>query len=78
MCVAIPAQIVEVDAATGVGRSGVVLLGGDNRLSVDLTLVPEAVVGDYVIIHSGYAVSKMSALQAAEVATRLEAASDRQ
>jgi len=54
MCLAIPAQLVEIrDADTGVvDLSGV-------RKEVSLALVDGVAVGDYVIVHVGYALQKL-------------------
>ncbi|NEV62534.1 HypC/HybG/HupF family hydrogenase formation chaperone [Thiorhodococcus minor] len=56
MCLAIPARIVEIDAATDIAQ---VSLGGV-RKEVSLALVNDARVGDYVLIHVGYALNKLS------------------
>jgi hydrogenase expression/formation protein HypC len=61
MCLAIPAKIVE-------------RLGGDMakvdldgvRKDVSLALTPDAVVGDYVILHVGYALSVIDPAEAAK------------
>ena len=54
MCLAIPARI---EAMTGVAAA-VVNLGGV-RKEISLALVEEVVVGDYVIVHVGYALSRL-------------------
>ncbi|MCX7892471.1 MAG: HypC/HybG/HupF family hydrogenase formation chaperone [Burkholderiales bacterium] len=54
MCLAIPALVVERLA----GDDGLIDLGGV-RKRVSLALVPEAVPGDYVIVHVGYAISRL-------------------
>lgn len=51
MCLAIPARLVELRA----DERAVVNLGGI-RKDVSIELVPEAQVGDYVIIHVGHAI----------------------
>ena len=38
---------------------------GDER-SVELALVPEAGVGDYVVVHSGFAIKRLSGSKAGE------------
>lgn len=60
MCLAIPARIVE----RGDGDDAVVDLGGV-RKTISLALVPEAVTGDYVIVHVGYALSRLDPDEAA-------------
>lgn len=54
MCLAVPMELVEKSEFRGVAR-----LGGVSR-DVNLMLVPEAGVGDYVIIHAGCAISVLS------------------
>lgn len=50
MCLAVPAKIVEID-----GVMAVVEVDGVKREG-NLTFVPEANVGDYVLIHAGFAI----------------------
>ena len=59
MCLALPARIVEL-AATD---QAVAELGGV-RKSVSVALVPEARVGDYVIVHVGHAIGLLDAEEA--------------
>ncbi|HMX16127.1 MAG TPA: HypC/HybG/HupF family hydrogenase formation chaperone [Rhodocyclaceae bacterium] len=54
MCLAIPARIVEMPDP----ENAVVDLGGV-RKEVSLALVEDAAVGDYVIVHVGYALQKL-------------------
>ncbi|HWR13602.1 MAG TPA: HypC/HybG/HupF family hydrogenase formation chaperone [Terriglobales bacterium] len=56
MCLAIPGKVVSVDE--GVGRIAKVEFGGITR-TASLDLVPEAGVGDYVLVHVGFAISKI-------------------
>ena len=54
MCLAIPALVLKrLD-----GDEAVIDLGGV-RKQVSLALVPEAAEGDYVIVHVGYAISRL-------------------
>lgn len=64
MCLAIPAQIIAVEEQGG-WVSATVYVAGAER-SVDLSLVPEAAVGDFIVIHSGYAISIQSRERALE------------
>ena len=61
MCLAIPARIVELLP----GDACRVDLGGV-RKDVSLALVDGAGVGDYVIVHVGYALSKLDEEEAAQ------------
>ncbi len=56
MCLAIPARILETDPATD---TAIVSLGGV-RKSISLALVDDAGVGDYVLVHVGYALNRIS------------------
>ena len=56
MCLAIPARILELDAGTD---QAIVSLGGV-RKSISLALVDDTAVGDYVLVHVGYALNKVS------------------
>ena len=60
MCLAIPAQVIE-----RVGEDDAVIDAGGVRKRVSLALVPDAVPGDFVIIHVGYALSKLDPHEAA-------------
>lgn len=55
MCLAVPGRIVSL-AGEGVTRSGRVDFGGLTK-TINLAYVPEAVRGDYVLVHVGFAIS---------------------
>ncbi len=57
MCLAIPGKILETSEQGG-ARSARVDFGGVTR-PVRLDFVPEAQVGDYVIVHVGFALSRV-------------------
>jgi hydrogenase expression/formation protein HypC len=61
MCLAIPARVVELPAED----TAIVELGGV-RKEVSLALVDDVVVGDYVIVHVGFALSRLDAEEAAK------------
>lgn len=56
MCLAIPGKIVSITGDEPLMRSGKVSFGGVLK-NVSLAYVPEAKVGDYAIIHVGFAIS---------------------
>ena len=58
MCLAVPLRLIEINGAVGVGEFDGV------RRKVQLTFVPNAKVGDYVIVHAGFAVEIMDEEQA--------------
>ncbi|MBF0486723.1 MAG: HypC/HybG/HupF family hydrogenase formation chaperone [Nitrospirae bacterium] len=54
MCLAVPVEVVEVD-----GTRAIIDTGGVRR-AVSLLLLPEAAaVGDFVLVHAGFAIQKM-------------------
>jgi hydrogenase expression/formation protein HypC len=59
MCVAIPCRIESIDTAEGHSRPARVVSADGSTREIDLVLVPDATVGDYVIAHSGLAVSRI-------------------
>jgi len=71
MCLAIPGQVV---AITGDGdfRVAEVDFGGVSR-ETNLVFVPEAVVGDYVLVHVGFAIARIDEEAARESLEALEA-----
>lgn len=64
MCLGIPGRIVKV-GPEGLMRMGKVDFGGVAR-EVCLAYVPEAQVGDYVIVHVGFAISQLDEVEAQE------------
>jgi len=60
MCLAIPAQIKSIS-----GVEAQVEIGGVGR-SISLWLTPEAQVGDYVYVHTGFAISVVDEAEALE------------
>ena len=59
MCLAIPMKVAQIDA----DGLGVADLEGV-RHEVDLSLIGPVQVGDYVIIHAGYAIEKLDQTEA--------------
>ncbi len=64
MCLAIPGRIVQIDDS-GFLPMAKVDFGGILR-EVCLAYVPEAQVGDYVIVHTGFAISRLDEAEAQE------------
>ena len=60
MCLSVPARIVELT-----GRLAVVDVMG-NRREADVSFVDEPQLGDYVLVHAGFAIEKMTPEDAAE------------
>ena len=65
MCLAVPGKIVSITDAQPM-RLGRVYFGGIVK-EVNLAFVPEAQVGDYVIVHVGFALSIVDEQEAAQV-----------
>jgi hydrogenase expression/formation protein HypC len=70
MCLAVPVQVKSVR-----GREATVGVGGITR-KVSLVLTPEAKQGDYVLVHTGYAISVIDEKEAQETLELLEALSE--
>ena len=58
MCLGIPGKIVDIYESGGL-RMGKVDFGGVSRETC-LAYVPEAEVGDYTVVHVGFAISRLS------------------
>jgi hydrogenase expression/formation protein HypC len=65
MCLAIPGRIVEITREHGVAM-GKVDFGGIRKRAC-LEHVPDAGVGDYVVVHVGFAVAKVDEVEARRV-----------
>jgi len=72
MCLAIPGKILDVTGDDPLLRTGRVSFGGALK-EVNLAYVPEARVGDYVIVHVGFAISRLDEAEAARVWAALDA-----
>ena len=66
MCLAVPGKIVKISGDEATFRTGRVSFEGVVK-HVSLACVPEAGVGDYVLVHVGVALSVIDAEEAAEV-----------
>ena len=60
MCLAIPLQLIEINGNTAVGEA----LGMKREVRVDF--IPEPKIGDYVIVHAGFAIERLGERQALE------------
>jgi hydrogenase expression/formation protein HypC len=66
MCLAIPGRITQIIQEDPLMRIGKVDFGGI-RKEINLSYVPEAVLGDYVIVHVGFAISRVEEAEARRV-----------
>jgi hydrogenase expression/formation protein HypC len=60
MCLAVPGKLVRIEGDVGF----VEFQGAERRIG--LMLLPEARVGDYVLVHAGYAIQRMDEAEAQE------------
>lgn len=66
MCLAVPVKVVSIE-----GSEAEVEIGGVKR-RVSIVLTPEASVGDYVLLHTGYAINVVNEAEAQETLKILE------
>jgi hydrogenase expression/formation protein HypC len=66
MCLAIPGKIESISGDEPLSRMGRVNFGGIIK-EASLAYVPEAAVGDYVIVHVGFALSRVDKEEAKKV-----------
>jgi hydrogenase expression/formation protein HypC len=74
MCLGVPGKIIEIYESGGL-KMGKVDFGGVTREAC-LTYVPEAQIGDYTIIHVGFAISQLSEQEAQETLALLREIAD--
>ena len=58
MCLAIPLRLKEINGSTAIGEA----MGMTREIRVDF--IPEPKVGDYVIVHAGFAIERIGEEQA--------------
>lgn len=66
MCLAVPGKITEIEEEDGGLRFGTADFGGVSK-RVCLSYVPEAGIGDYVLVHVGFAISRVDEEEARSV-----------
>lgn len=66
MCLAVPGKILSIGEPEGLWRAGRVSFGGIVK-DVNLAYVPEAAIGDYVVVHVGFAISRLDEAEANRV-----------
>lgn len=75
MCLAIPGELLDIKGDDPIFRSGRVSFGGTVR-EISLAYTPEAKVGDYVLVHVGFAISVIDEEEAAQIFSYLEQISE--
>jgi hydrogenase expression/formation protein HypC len=66
MCLAVPAKLIAIGNQPPLQKTGHVDIGGIVK-EINLAFVPEAEVGDYLLIHAGIAISIVDELEARRV-----------
>ena len=64
MCLAVPGRVVDIEGDDPAFRAASVDFGGI-RKKVSLAFTPEVVLGDYVLVHVGFALTKVDQEEAA-------------
>lgn len=75
MCLGVPGMVIERNDGSDTLASAVVEFGGVRR-SVCVACVPEAVPGDYVIVHAGIAIARIDAEEAGRLLEQLREMDD--
>jgi hydrogenase expression/formation protein HypC len=75
MCLAVPGKVISIEGDDPILRAGKVNFGGVIK-QVNLGYVPEAKVGDYVIVHVGFALSVVDEEEAMRVFEYLRSMDD--
>ena len=60
MCLAVPLRLIAINGNDAVGEA----MGMQRKLRVDL--IPEPKIGDYVLVHAGFAIERLAEEQALE------------
>jgi hydrogenase expression/formation protein HypC len=71
MCLAVPGKLLSIAGDDPLARTGKVSFGGILK-EVNLFCVPEAKIGDYVIVHAGLAISVLDEEEAARTLEYLQ------
>ena len=66
MCLAVPGKIMSISGEEPLMRMGKIDFGGIFK-EASLAYVPEAQIGDYVIVHVGFAISRLDEEEANKV-----------
>jgi hydrogenase expression/formation protein HypC len=66
MCLAVPGKIMNIEGTDPLYRIGKVNFGGVVK-NINLAYVPEAKIGDYVLVHVGFAISIIDEAEAQQV-----------
>jgi hydrogenase expression/formation protein HypC len=70
MCLAVPGKLLETQSI-GENRLGIVQFGETSR-QVFLDFIPDAQAGDYVLVHAGFAINRLSEEEARQTSELLD------
>jgi len=71
MCLAVPGKIISIEGEDPIVRSGRVSFGGIIR-KVSLAYIPDASIEEYVLVHAGFAISRIDEEEAKRILGYLE------
>jgi len=71
MCLAVPGKLVRIKKQDGSLRTGTVDFGGVCK-QIHLAFVPQAAVGDYVLVHVGFAIQVIDEAESLRLLEALE------
>ena len=71
MCLAVPGKVLSVSGEGPFARVARVDFGGVTK-AISLAYLPDAAVGDYVLVHVGFAISRIDEAEALRVLAYLE------
>ena len=66
MCLAIPGRVVAITEGEGFDRRGTVDYDGA-RQEISLAYLPETKIGDYVLVHVGFAMTRLDTAEAERI-----------
>ena len=66
MCIAVPMKLIKINGVTGIAELG------NLQREIGLLLLENTNVGDYVIVHAGYAIQKLDEEEALKTISLLE------
>ncbi|KFI21625.1 HypC/HybG/HupF family hydrogenase formation chaperone [Nitrosococcus oceani] len=66
MCLAIPGEVLSISGGTALDRIGTIKFGAIEK-EASLAFVPDAAIGDYVLVHAGVAISIVQQAEAKRI-----------
>ncbi|MCB2060047.1 MAG: HypC/HybG/HupF family hydrogenase formation chaperone [Novosphingobium sp.] len=71
MCLAVPGELLSIEGTDPLTREGRIAFAGVVKRA-NLAYVPEARIGDYVLVHAGFAISVIDEAQARKTLAYLD------